>query len=68
MISFLDSSSIIVVGGYGGTGNGNLLTSVEVIGDNKCSIPQLPFGISRQPSIILTKDDQILACGGTGKD
>ena len=60
-----ESNSILVVGGYDGN---DLLTSVEVIGNKKCSLPQLPFGIASQPSIILTNDNEILACGGSGKN
>ena len=43
-------------------GNGHLKTS-ELI-PNKCTIPSLPKGISGQPSLILTNDDNIILCGG----
>ena len=42
------------------------MTSVEVIGDKKCSLPQLPFALSKQPSVLQTKDNEILVCGGDG--
>ena len=62
---FSESISILVVGGYD---DNSRLNSVEVIGDKTCSLPQLPFGITWQPSIILTNDNEILACGGGGKN
>ena len=49
-----------MVGGL--DGNGHLKTS-ELI-PNKCTIPSLPKGISGQPSLILTNDDNIILCGG----
>ena len=55
-----ESKSIIVVGGHN---DSSLSNSVEVIGDNICSIPPLPIGLIK-PSISLTNDEEILACGG----
>ena len=45
---------------------GKRLNSVEVIGDSKCSLPHLPYGIFFQPQVILTNDHEILTCGGNG--
>ena len=60
-----DSTSIMIVGGYDGNGFFSEATnSVDLIGDVTCSLPQLPINIPYQPSIILTNDDEILACRG----
>ena len=40
---------------------------MEVIGDKTCSLPQLPYGIT-QPQVILTSDNEILVCGGSGQN
>ena len=53
------------MGGYDGNGfSSEATTSVDLIGDVTCVLPQLPINIPYQPSIILTNDNQILACGG----
>ena len=50
----------------GGLDDGwNYLKTAELI-PNRCSVPSLPKGISGQPSLILTNDDNIILCGGAG--
>ena len=53
-----------MVGGWDGS---NDLKTAELI-PNRCSIPSLPKGISEQPSLILTNDNNILLCGGTNNE
>ena len=55
-----EEHSVLVVGGY----NGSNMKTAELI-PNRCNIPSLPKGISWQPSLILTTDNNILLCGGT---
>ena len=57
----------MIVGGYN-TDDDSKLTSVEVIGDKKCPIDNLPYGISLQPQVILTNDSKILICGGSNEN
>ena len=56
-----------MVGGSGGIRGIVSLTSVEVIGDKKCSMPQLPFRINWTPQVILTNNNELLICGGSSK-
>ena len=52
----------LIVGGWSGT---LALKSSEIIPNpNNCSLPSLPKGLNRQPSLVLTKDKNILLCGG----
>ena len=51
----------------GGWDGSNDLKTAELI-PNRCSIPSLPKGISEQPSLILTNDNNILLCGGTNNE
>ena len=58
-----DSTTILIVGGKRERGFNS--REVTLIGDKKCSFPQLPIGVSsRQPSMILTNDEEILVCEG----
>ena len=56
-----EKTSIILVGG---NSNGSRLNSVEVIGDKKCSLPQLPYGIEWKPQVVLTNNNELLICCG----
>ena len=51
-----------MVGGWDGSKS---LKTAELI-PNKCNIPSLPYGIEGKPSLILTNDNIILLCGGSG--
>ena len=59
---FTDEPSIAVI--VGGFKNTHALKTVEVIGEMRCSLPQLPHGINSQPAVIITNDRKILICGG----
>ena len=52
-----------MVGGYGSDG----FNSVEVIGDKKCAVPQLP-STNNGNQVILTNNNEILTCGGYGNN
>jgi len=52
----------LLVGGYGNSGQ---LSSTETLGLSSCELPSLPSPLKRHLTI-LTKDDQVLVCGGKG--
>jgi len=52
----------LLVGGYGNSGQ---LSSTETLGLSSCQLPSLPSPLKRHLTI-LTKDDQVLVCGGKG--
>ena len=52
------------MGGYNGS---DRVKTAELI-PNNCNIPSLPKGISGQPSLILTNDNNILLCGGNDNE
>ena len=62
---FVSEFSILIVGGYNGT---NSLKTSEVVAQNRSTcnphVPDLPYGIDYQPSLIMTHDEKILLCGG----
>jgi len=59
----------LIVGGYDGA---NELQTTEIIPKrSKCSsntLPSLPTGISFQPSLVQTSEEEILLCGGDGNE
>ena len=52
----------MIVGGY----NSNSLTTSEriLLNDSSCNPPSLPIGISGQPSLVFTDNNETLICGG----
>ena len=52
--------TIVVAGGWGGSD----FSTVELLGDNTCSIPNLPYGISSGPQMFLDKQNELVICGG----
>ena len=57
----------IVVAGGNGIGYGSKLSSVELLGDNTCSIPNLPYAISGSPQMFLNNQKELVICGGYPK-
>ena len=60
--------SIIVAGGW----NGGALSTVELLGDTTCSLPNLPYAINASPQMFLhvNKDGnkEVVICGGYPKE
>ena len=56
--------TIVVVGGWDGN---NRLGTVELLGDNTCSIPNLPYEISSSPQMFLNNHNELIICGGYPK-
>ena len=60
--------SIMIAGGS----NGSYLKTSEVVlpgeSTSDLGVPDLPYGISGQPSLILTPDKKILLCGGNDNE
>ena len=63
MIDPEEHKSILVVGGDQGSGDN--YKYVEMIGDKKCALPQLPYA-TEASQVILTNNNDILTCGGYG--
>ena len=61
-----DEMTALIVGGW--DDNSILLKTTEIIPKGRTcssnSLPSLPTGISRQPSLVQTSEEEILLCGG----
>ena len=43
------------------------LSTVELLGDNTCSIPNLPYAIENSPQMFLNEQNELVICGGYPK-